>query len=276
MDTYDATIASAFLVGAIPVGILTWPLNFPSLKGTASINAVMTIVDGVPTLAGWLAYLEGLGTFGAFGATGGLAFWLTLKFSGVLAPSPVETFVLDHRQARVGIALASVAVIASASIAAIPGITKDRSCHNMFRDGRRSVAPKIRIDLDADLEAWPSLTTLLEEFGPAHGMTFRNSTVSKPDVRVLGLSACNELGLVITADEQRWASRNFASLIAGQGVLIGVFDLNDGSGWQSLASDLIAALESEWPGKVRFRDGSGRLVALSTVLGPQTGSSPSQ
>jgi hypothetical protein len=79
-----AVIVGAFLIGALPGGLLTWPMN-PSLKTTEAVDGVATIVDGVPTLAGWLSYLKLLGIAGSLGAIGGFVFWLTLRCSGVLA-----------------------------------------------------------------------------------------------------------------------------------------------------------------------------------------------
>jgi hypothetical protein len=270
-----AVIAGAFLIGAIPGGLVTWPMR-PSLKGTASVDGITTMIDGVPTLAGWLGYLESLAIFGAYGAAGGFVFWLTLRWSGVLTVTYPEATRPMPSQSRIGILLAAAAVTTSVAVAALPSITKDRSCHNMFRDGRGSVVPKVRIDLDIAMDDWPRLTNLLEQFGASHNMSFRSSNEGNPAVKVLGLSACTEEGLVITADEQRWASRNYASPIEARGVPIGVFDLNDGTGWQPLARQLVAVLDSEWRGKVRFRDGNGRLVPESAVLAPQTNSPPSR
>jgi hypothetical protein len=255
----SVAVVGAFLIGALPAGFVTWPLSL-SLRTTASVDGVATIIDGVPTLAGWLGYLQSLATFGALGAVGGVVFWLTLRCSGMLTATDPESTRLLATQSRIGVLLTGAAVAASIAVVTLPAITKDRSCHNMFRDGRRSVAPKVAIDVDITMDDWPRLTTLLEEFGTSHGMSFRNSNDSKPDVKVLGLSACSEQGLVISADDLRWASRNYAPIMVGGGVPIGVFDLADGIGWQLLAQDLVAVLESEWRGKVRFRDGDGRFV----------------
>jgi len=215
-----------------------------------------------------------LGRLGMLGTAGGLVFWLTLRHSGVLAVTrqvPAETTL---GRSRIGIFLAGTAVAASVAVSALPSITRDRSCHNMFRDGRSSARPMANIDLDIGMDDWPRFTKLLEGFGTSHGMSFRNSNDSKPSVEILGLSACSEEGLVITANEFRWASRSYAPPMAGWGVPIGVFDLNDGIGWQPVAQELVAALASEWPGKVRFRDGNGRFVPGFGVVVPQANSAP--
>lgn len=79
--------ATGFLIGAIPMGVVTWPVETRPGSSTR-INGVLVSVDGVPTLAGWLDFLRLLGVFGALGAAGALAFWLTLRWSGALDEAP--------------------------------------------------------------------------------------------------------------------------------------------------------------------------------------------
>jgi hypothetical protein len=272
----SAAVAGGFLIGIVPGGFYAWPMEL-SLRTTGSVDGVPTIINGIPTLAGWFKYLEFLSILGAFGAVGGFVFWLTLRWCGVLAPADLGSARPVFTRSQVGAWLAGAAVAASIAVAAIPSMTKDRTCHNMFRDGRTSVGPKVSIDLEIAMDAWPRLTRLLEEFGASHGMSFRNLTHSQPAVvDVLSLSACTEAGLVITAFEQRWADPRIASLLSDRGVPIGVFDLHDGTGWQPLARDLIAMLDTEWRGKVRFRGDDGELVPKPAVLAPQNGSPPSR
>ena len=74
---------SGFVIACIPVGAFSWPLRYPEMKTTASAwngtEIVQTMVDGVPTLAGWLQYLQLVGFFGAFGLVSGLTFWLVYR-----------------------------------------------------------------------------------------------------------------------------------------------------------------------------------------------------
>jgi hypothetical protein len=74
-----STLATGFVLATLPVSLITWPLRFPELKTTASFNGVSTIVEGVPTAAGWMQYFEGVLFFGACGALSGLAFWLVWR-----------------------------------------------------------------------------------------------------------------------------------------------------------------------------------------------------
>lgn len=79
----EKTLAGGFLIGAIPVGIYLWPVD-PTSRVNAWSGSVQTTIDGMPTGAGWVEYLQLLGGFGCLGMIGALAFWLTLKLSGQL------------------------------------------------------------------------------------------------------------------------------------------------------------------------------------------------
>lgn len=74
-----SAIASGFVLGAIPVALIAWPLQHAGHNTSASVNGVPTLIDGVPTTAGWMQYLYGVSQFGALGALGAFAFWLVLR-----------------------------------------------------------------------------------------------------------------------------------------------------------------------------------------------------
>jgi hypothetical protein len=78
-------LAGGFPIGALPTGVYFWPLD-PRRGTDAWSGTTPTLVDGVPTWAGWLEYLQMLGGFGCLGALGALVFWLTLKATGELKP----------------------------------------------------------------------------------------------------------------------------------------------------------------------------------------------
>ena len=73
-----AAVAVGFVIGALPVGVLVWPLRPGSGISTSSSSAP-TVVDGIPTWAGWLEYLVVAGGAGLLGALGSLVFWVTLS-----------------------------------------------------------------------------------------------------------------------------------------------------------------------------------------------------
>ena len=74
-----SAIGSGFALAALPMAVFTWPLRHSHLKGSSIINGVQTMVDGVPTSAGWLQYAGGVGMIGGLGAIGGLCFWLVWR-----------------------------------------------------------------------------------------------------------------------------------------------------------------------------------------------------
>ncbi len=76
-----STLSAGFILGALPMAIFTWPLKYSDMKSSSSVNGVQTMIDGVPTTAGWLQYVEGVLFFGAFGLVAAFVFWL-------VAPAP--------------------------------------------------------------------------------------------------------------------------------------------------------------------------------------------
>jgi hypothetical protein len=75
-------VVFGFAVGAVPDGVLTWPMEHLELHASASVDGVPTIINGVITAAGWVSYVKPLIYFGSFGALGGFAFWVALIWSG--------------------------------------------------------------------------------------------------------------------------------------------------------------------------------------------------
>jgi len=230
------TAVAGFAIGALPVTALilwTWSGPFNTWTGRTP-----TVISGVPTWAGILEYAMFVGGAGFLGIAGAAAFRATLAVCGAatINASPPHT--------RRGAVLASVAVVAAIIVFEIPEITKDRSCHNMFRDGRTSVVPRASLELSLPVEERPKLATVLEQFAAFHGLQFR----AEPPTRPPYFSLCNEGGLVIT----------------GQGLggefMIGVHYLGNDDAWQPATRELIAELNRGWTGRLQFRD-SGHAVA---------------
>ena len=68
-------VALGFAVGAVPAGVLTWPMEHPELHTSASVDGVPTPITGVITSTGWFSDVKPLIYFGSLGALGGFAFW---------------------------------------------------------------------------------------------------------------------------------------------------------------------------------------------------------
>ena len=65
---------SGFIVGALPLAIFTWPLRLSATKSSSSLNGVQHMIEGIPTLAGWLSYIQGFMVFGCLGILGAITY----------------------------------------------------------------------------------------------------------------------------------------------------------------------------------------------------------
>lgn len=184
--------------------------------------------------------------------------------------APAETIAnLPGRRRSMHIAASAgtfiLAVLLTTGVFAIPIITKDRTCHNMGRDGRTFVRSQVNMFVSGGMDEWPKLTEIFERFAPVHGMAMRNSSLNRTGVRVLSLSLCTERGTNIELLDQRWAHKDFASLY-GLGIPVSVYELRENSGWQELAADLLSEIEAAFPGKIEFRDGMSHVIPTPPEL----------
>ena len=69
-----STLLAGFVLGAIPVAVISWPLRYASPGSFSSSDGVPTMVNGIPTMAGWLQYAGGVSFFGACGLVAAAAF----------------------------------------------------------------------------------------------------------------------------------------------------------------------------------------------------------
>jgi hypothetical protein len=63
-------VALGFAVGAVPAGVLTWPMEHPELHTSASVDGVPTAIGGVITSTGWFGEVKPLIYSGSLGAPG--------------------------------------------------------------------------------------------------------------------------------------------------------------------------------------------------------------
>ena len=228
-------VCGGFLIAAASGIVPQWPMGPEG--NSASVRGVPLVVDGVPTVAGWIDFLQILIFLGAFGAIAGIAFWLILLASGALAPA--ANGGTDRWQRRRAIALGSAGILLTSTVLAIPGATwgrilrpVDQTCHNVLRD-RDSIAPKVSMDLQIAPEQVPRLIGEMREFAASHELQFRDASVSDRWF----ISLCDDRGATIQL--QHLAD-------------ISVFELQPGSGWQLTTRELIERIETLWPGKLRF------------------------
>jgi len=255
-----ACVLGGFTAVALPIGFLTWPLRYPDLKSTASIDGVATMIDGVPTAAGWAFFASGVARFAVLGAIGGIVFWSVLKVAGELTSPNRPT----RQRPIVAVASPLVAFLLAGAILSVPKLTADRSCHANYMANSH-----VSIDLQVDDGEWGAVTELLRDYSAAHQLSFRDSSQVRPDVlRLLYLSVCDDSRIHLLVNEQRWASDGYRNILEGRGIGIYIYRPADERAWRELAADLIADLQMRWPEAVRFRDGGGYVVPMPEELAP--------
>lgn len=261
-------LVEAVLVGAT-IGALPLAL-FDSFSGThtgysAWTGGTQTVKDGVRTAAGWIGHLKLLLSLAGLGALGGAAFWVSLRMSGYSTfDAPVSTMATATSGTlarRVRRAWHLLVPVVAATVLATPAIIKDRTCHNLFRDGGNSSAPVLGINLDAGNSDWPALKIVLQELAEKHRLSLRDSSAEPTDVMLsLHLSVCSDDGINIEVSELRFAHHNFQNIMRGRGIGVFTHAVRPQADWRAIARDLIGRLEQRWPGRVQFHDRNDRLT----------------
>ena len=72
------SIIAGTLIGAVPIGSVLFPAAQRFSGASAILGSVPTMINGIPTEAGWNEYFHTLWLFAIFGAASGLLFWLFL------------------------------------------------------------------------------------------------------------------------------------------------------------------------------------------------------
>lgn len=72
-------LSSGVFLGAIPIAILSWPLQYVDTKASSVHNGVATMIEGVTTVAGWFYYLGAVSFFGICGLVSAAAFWFVQR-----------------------------------------------------------------------------------------------------------------------------------------------------------------------------------------------------
>jgi hypothetical protein len=75
-------VAFGFAVGALPDGVLTWPMQHFVLYTSASVDGGPTMPERIITAAEWISYIKPVIYCGSLGALGGLVFWVIVLWSG--------------------------------------------------------------------------------------------------------------------------------------------------------------------------------------------------
>lgn len=240
-------ICGGFLVAAASGVVPGWPSTAGNLalRTNAWVGGVQTYIDGVPTAAAWLDFARDLIFLGVFGAIAGIVFYAILLSVGALASADNDRF-----ERRLATRLGVIAILITGTLVAIPdavwgrlfGVTTDQTCHNTLRNGKW-LAPQLVIRLEITGEERPKLTRAMEEFAAIHKISFQDNSVSQ----ALAISLCNDRGVTF----------KLSSLPPFHN--IAVIERRPDSGWQQTTKELIAGIESLWPGKLRFITKEGEM-----------------
>ncbi len=238
-----------FVVVAMPFGVLAL-LSMFSVQ-TASSDGQPTVVNGVPTLAGWVQYIRTVGLAGLLGLVGGLTFWAAMRRSG----SNTQSW-----------SVISAAAVLTCGVFILPVVVRDRSCHNLFRDGRTSVGPQVHANLKVPAEDWKRLEQTFADFGQAQALSIRRDEQIR-DGRIMwrGVDLCNDTGVSVSVYDEPWLAR-MHSPRADEGMTLSIYSLKPGSDWKPLARHLLNEIETTWPQKTTFRGPSGQILSLEDAM----------
>ena len=78
-----ACVVLGFAIGAVPAGVLTFPVSGFAFYASAWASGTPTATYGLSTAAIWASYIKPLIYLGSLGGVGGLVFWVVLP-SGTL------------------------------------------------------------------------------------------------------------------------------------------------------------------------------------------------
>lgn len=222
---------------------------------SAPIGREMTVVDSVRTAAGWRIDAELVGIAGGIGAGAGGVFWAGLRLLERGARWPR----LGRLPLTAGI---SLAIAASWTVLAIPGLTMDRSCHNVFRDGRRSIGPVLFFTVELAGGEWPRFQDTAGRFAVADGWHVDESNhKDKAFSEGRFVSACIESGTEI-----RFAGTDVPTPTRAE---VSVFQPQGGNSWQEPAGRLLALIEAGFPGRLRRSWADTEVQNPSTLLPQQ-------
>ena len=141
------------------------------------------------------------------------------------------------------------------------------SCHNPFRDNAASVAKsKLNINLSISEEDWSDLTARLKQFARDRDWSFRDASQALPGrLNSINLSLCAENSLRILVSKNHWKNTE-AFDDAYSGLPVALYGDVPTEEWQQIARELVASLESQWQGRVRFVDSAGYIIAAPHYL----------
>ncbi|MCK1735018.1 hypothetical protein IVA79_13825 [Bradyrhizobium sp. 138] len=238
-----ASALGGFAVGATPFGVLL----LLSMIGGGN----PTFINDAPPPFGWIEYIQTVGLAGSLGFVGGLTFGTAMRLSG---------------SGRQSWSVVSAAAVLSCGVFILPVIVRDRSCHNLFRYGTKSVAPQIYANLKVPPEDWRKLEQTFADFGHVQALSIRRDEHTR-DGRIMwrSMDLCNDVGLSISVGDEPWLARLHPPR-ADEGMTLSIYSLKPGWDWKPLARHLLSEIEKIWPEKTTFRGPSGQILSFEDAM----------
>ncbi len=260
-------ILAGTLAGALPGLLFGLNTSFDS-----SINDQPLGIDGVPTLAGWIEFAKPIVLTSSCGMVGGFIFWAVMR---LMRGASVPIVAQDKSQFRYWSVVSATAAIA-VGLFALPGIFRDNSCHNLFRDGRTSIAPRMSADITLVEGDWTAIADLTGQFASANNLSIRQDRkISGGELSWQTISLCNNDGFVMTISDRpvlaamrERASAQHPNLVTKvPRTELSIFEIKDGSNWRTMAHALLTKLQPRLPERITFRvSGSYSAVSLDDAL----------
>ncbi len=252
---------TGFVIGSLYPGIYGWPLKNHGPGYYSSVDGVPIVIDGIPTLAGWLVYLEQLAGLGVPGAIAGVGFWLVIRASPPLQAihdhdntSGINSSAISKFSFKLRIVFGAVIIALSAGLFyLVPASKTLKSCHDsffdIFRDGPHYISSVLHIDLEIPHDQWPILVTVLRQYAEDRGLSFRSRSETRPDRAPFGHAIlCAKGRVTITARQTDILDINNTARV------VSFYKAQREVDWEELAYPLIAILSQQWPEKVTVQD----------------------
>ncbi|PJG52817.1 hypothetical protein CVM73_23420 [Bradyrhizobium forestalis] len=238
-----ACALGGFVVGTMPFGVLA----FLSMIGGGN----PTLINDAPPPFGWIEYVRTTGLAGLLGLVGGLVFWVAMRFFG---------------SSRQSWTVVSAAALLSCGVFILPVAVRDRTCHNLFRDGRTSVGPQVYANLKVPPEDWKKLEQTFVDFGQAQALSIRRDEQTR-DGRIMWRSVdlCNEAGVNVSVGDEPWLARTHLPR-ANEGMTLSIYSLKPDADWKPLARRFLSEIETVWPEKTTFRGPSGQILSFEDAM----------
>lgn len=247
-------VLAGFLLGAVP----TIVIGFAPSADVASANGMQTVINGRHTLWGWLMLLQSAAMVGLLGAVAALVFWLIVR----------RVPLSGGGMRRAGLWLVA-AVACTVVMASLPLIAKDRSCHNITRDGQPVVSPRFSAVLAIGPDDWQDLEGVLQAFAAEEYWSLRPQ-IDPPGTpsRQFRATVCTEPDTMILLMQHLLPPDVAKRLGDPGGLSITVYQPKGVEGWQGPTARLLGRLAERWPGSLSFRGEGGRPAPTPDWLRP--------